>query len=418
MANVYFGDTFGVADNNWNTSIQFTVSGVAEAPTAGAIYSNNGIQFTVTSASIAAGSGTINAGGSGTSAASGTLTKVSGTGSQTITFSAKADVNWFSDPGFVCGACGETCFPGFDIPGTPLGRLPTTADTVIVGNTINVPSYITPWPSGVTVNTLYRVYGEVFVGTINAGRFTGTIASNFGVLGGSIICDGAVTTGGQFTTINGGTFNGTVTGFFLFLNGSPIFNSTVSIGTSGQDARIFINGNPTFNGTIINPRGTTGRHSGQFRVQSGTPVFNCAIPNNMVTYELLGGVYDRPLVLGLVSPTVSPGCFITIGAGFSTSQNVTLNSKRTTGSGSITITGGVFTGLLTINKASAISYNITGGTYSPPAVTTPAIKSGNNMTFSYADIPASYGFGTSGSTFNPTVLLSGTTNDIMGSGLQ
>lgn len=416
MANVYFGDTFGVADNNWNTSIQFTVSGVTETPTAGATYNNNGITFTVTSASIAAGSGTINAGGSGTSAASGTLTKVSGTGDATIAFSAKADVNWFSSPGTQEGV--DCCSPGFDVPGIPLGRLPTTADTVIVGNTINVPSYITPWPSSVTVNTLYRAAGEAFAGTINAGRFTGTITGTGGVLGGSIICDGAVTSSGQFTTISGGTFNGTVTCLFLSLSGSPIFNSTVSIGTSGQTATLSINGNPTFNGTIINPRGTTGRHSGTLRVLSGTPVFNCAIPNNILNYQLLGGVYDRALVLGLVSPTVSPGCSITIGAGFSTSQNVTLISNRTTGSGFISITGGVFTGLLTINKAPAISLSITGGTYSPPAVTTPAIKSGSNMTFNSSAIPFNPGFGADGGTFNPTVLLSGTTNDIMGSGLQ
>jgi hypothetical protein len=190
----------------------------------------------------------------------------------------------------------------------------------------------------------------------------------------------------------------------------------VSMGTAVQTATLNISGTPTFNGTLVNPRGTASRMSGTLRVQSGNPVFNCAIPTTVSVYELRGGTYDRALVLGVTTPTLAPGCFITIDAGFSTSQNVTLNCKRA-GSGSITITGGVFTGLLTINRLSQ-TLTVSGGTYSPPAVTTPSIKSGSNMTFSSAAIPVSYGFGGAGSTFNPTILLSGTTNDIMGSGLQ
>jgi hypothetical protein len=414
MANVYFGDALGVADNNWNTSIQFTVSGVGVTPTAGAIYSNNGIQFTVTSASITSGSGTINAGGSGTSAASGTLTKVSGTGAATITFSTKADVNWFSTPGSICGA--DCCSAGYETPGTPLGRLPTLADSVIVQNTINVASYITPWTSNITLANPPRTYSG-YAGIINAGTFNGVINFADGPdtsLGGTIVCNGAITAS-FYGTITGGTFNSTVTVGFLDLSGSPIFNSTVSMGTASQTARLNINGDPTFNGTLINPRGTASRMSGILSVLSGNPVFNCAIPTTISVYELRGGTYDRALVLGVTTPTSAPGCSITIGAGFSTSQNVTLNCKRA-GSGSITITGGVFTGLLTINRNSQ-SVLITGGSYSPPAVTTPAIKSGSNMTFSYGAVPASYGFGAAGSTFNPTILLSGTTNDVMGSGL-
>jgi hypothetical protein len=415
MANVYFGDTIGTADDNWNTSIKFTVSGVTISPTVGATYTNNGITFIITSASIASGSGTINAGGSGTSAASGTLTKVSGTGPATINFSSKADVNWFLTQGSVCGA--DCCNVGYDVAGTPLGRLPTTSDTIIIGNTINIPPYTSPWPSAITVSRTIRA-GSQFQGAINAGTFTNTITVGFGALGGSIICNGAVVglTALPYLTINGGTFNNTVTSRYSYLNGG-IFNSTVSMGTSSQTSEIIINGNPTFNGTIVNPRGTTARHSGTFRVQSGNPVFNCAIPDNVSTYELNGGVYDRSLVIGLVSPTVSPGSFITIGDGFSTSQNITINSKRS-GSGYISITGGIFRGILTINRLSSIGLDIYGGSYYPPAVTTPAIKIGSKMTFNSSIIPINPGFGAAGGTFNPTVLLSGTTNDIIGSGLQ
>jgi hypothetical protein len=414
MANVYFGDTFGVADDNWNTSIQFTVSGVGVTPTAGAIYSNNGIQFTVTSASITSGSGTINAGGSGTAAASGTLTKVSGTGSSSITFSSKADVNWFLTPGGTEG--GDCCSVGYDVPGTPLRRLPTTADTVIIQNIINIPSYITPWPSNVTVTNAPNVY-FTYAGIINAGTFNGTmsIAGYESGVGGTIVCNGTVNFDNNSFSILGGTFNGPVNGLYgLRVNGGT-FAGAVSVGVS-FNPQFIINGNPIFNGTIVSSAATSTRMAGSLVIESGTPVFNCAIPNNFASYTLRQGVYTQPFVLGLTAPTSGFGCDITIASGFSTSQNVTMNCKRT-GQGSIGIYGGVFTGLLTINKLSTVSVSISGGSYSPPAVTTPAIKSGSNMTFSFAAIPRDPGFAAGGGTFNPTVLLSGTTNDIMGSGL-
>jgi len=416
MANVYFGDTFGVADNNWNTSIQFTVSAVTVTPTAGATYTNNGITFTVTSASIAAGSGTINAGGSGTAAAAGVLTKVTGTGDATIAFSAKADVNWFSTPGSVCCACGCTCYPGFNVPGTPLGRLPTTADTVIVGNTINIPSYITPWPSALTVASVGYDTGT-YNGVITAGTFSGVMTFAPGgspSVGGTIVCNGALISTGADISISGGTFNSSVTAETVRVSGGT-FAAAVTV--NSIFSQFVITGSPIFNGTIVNSAATLTQMRGSFTVESGTPVFNCAIPSNFFAYTLRQGVYDRALVLGLTAPTSGTGCNITIASGFSTSQNVTMNCKRT-GQGFINIFGGVFTGLLTINKLSTVPLSIVGGSYSPPAVTTPAIKSGSNMTFSFAAVPTDPGFAGGGGTFNPTVLLSGTTNDMLGSGLQ
>lgn len=416
MANVYFGDTLGVADNNWNTSIQFAVNGITVAPTAGAIYSNNGIQFKVTSAFIFGGTGSINAGGTGTTGLEGVLTKVSGTGDATIVFYDKADVNWFLTQGSVCCTC--CCSPGFNVPGTPLGRLPTLADTVIVGNTINTASYITPWSSTIVVSKTYAASNVQYAGAVNVGAFSGVVTFDGGVLGGSIFCTGSVVASGNFTDgeINGGTFNCPVSAGVLRINGGT-FSSSVTVGNVSNSGFLRINGSPTFNGTIVNSRGTSTVAAAGLYVDSGTPVFNCAIPSNFTTYEMRQGVYDRALVLGLTAPTSGYGPFITIASGFSTSQNVTMNCKRT-GQGYIGIYGGGFTGLLTINKLSTVQVDISGGSYSPPAVTIPAIKSGSNMTFSFAAIPASYGFGANGSTFNPTILLSGTTNDIMGSGLQ
>ena len=79
---------------------QFTVSGITTAPTAGAIYSNNGSQFTVnytTLTGVAPNiSGTIQAwtsSGVNNPLASGTLTRVSGTGDNSIAYSAYAVPN-------------------------------------------------------------------------------------------------------------------------------------------------------------------------------------------------------------------------------------------------------------------------------------------------------------------------------------
>lgn len=69
----------------------FTVAGVTVTPTAGAVYSNNGNQYTVLLSTIAGGAGSITTwtrSGNGVPEASGVLTKVSGTGDATINFSA------------------------------------------------------------------------------------------------------------------------------------------------------------------------------------------------------------------------------------------------------------------------------------------------------------------------------------------
>jgi hypothetical protein len=87
----------------------FTVT--AANATLGAIYSNNGQTFTVTT--TITGTTTLTCSGSGTPAASGTLTKVTGTGDATITFSSRTitgvpvfgttnvtnDLTWWRDGG-------------------------------------------------------------------------------------------------------------------------------------------------------------------------------------------------------------------------------------------------------------------------------------------------------------------------------
>lgn len=421
MANVYYGDTTGQnLDGNWNTSIQFTVSLVTVTPTAGAIYDNNGIQFKVTSADITSGSGTINAGGTGVSTASGTLTKVSGTGDATIAFSAKTDMNWFLTPGSI--GCGSCC-TSFNIPGTPLGRLPTLADSVIIYHQIATGPDIT-WNANIFVGRLQTSGGQYTQSYLNAGTYNGTVTVDGGVLGaingvlgGPIVCNGAVVgSGNSFISIFGGTYNSTVTGSTLNIV-SGTFAAAASASTFSLGA--LLGGTIVFNGTIVNSAGTSTAMGGSFIMEQniGPTTFNCAIPSNFSVYQIRQATYTQPFVLGLFAPTSGPSCTITLFSGFSTSQNVTLNSKRNASpNGSITITSSTFTGLLTINRNSQ-TLTITGGSYSPPAVTTPSVRSGNSMTFSSAVLPIDPGFVNSGGTFNPTVLLAGTSNEIIGGGL-
>jgi hypothetical protein len=74
--------------NNIDNTFTFTVT--AANATLGAVYSNNGATFTVLS--TITGGTTLSCSGNGVSSSSGTLTKVSGTGDSTITFSAASYV--------------------------------------------------------------------------------------------------------------------------------------------------------------------------------------------------------------------------------------------------------------------------------------------------------------------------------------
>jgi hypothetical protein len=71
-----------------STILTFTVSGITITPTPGAVYTHNGFSYTVVVTSISAGAGTVSVDPGGAPLASGTLTKSSGTGDATISFSA------------------------------------------------------------------------------------------------------------------------------------------------------------------------------------------------------------------------------------------------------------------------------------------------------------------------------------------
>ena len=85
----------------------FTVAGVVVAPAAGATYTHNGVTFTIDYADLTGGAGTVAAiSNGGAPLASGTLTKASGTGDATITFTASGATSPFWIGGVVD-------FPGY-----------------------------------------------------------------------------------------------------------------------------------------------------------------------------------------------------------------------------------------------------------------------------------------------------------------
>lgn len=80
--------------NHVRLNFIISVSGISSAPSINSVYSNNGSEFTVIDLQILGGSGTITfikTSGPNNPTASGTLTKVSGSGDSTITFSSWTD---------------------------------------------------------------------------------------------------------------------------------------------------------------------------------------------------------------------------------------------------------------------------------------------------------------------------------------
>jgi hypothetical protein len=116
----------------------------------------------------------------------------------------------------------------------------------------------------------------------------------------------------------------------------------------------------------------------------------------------------------------------TLYTGFSSIYQVTLDltasATFTTGglkySSFQALSGSTLYGLLTLVKGAGSTVTVnTGANYSPTLVV-PAIKSGNYMTFNYSAMLAqSNGYSGMVGGFTPTVLLSGTSNEILGAGL-
>jgi len=72
------------------SAYKFVLAGVVTPPAIGAVYTNNGKSFTVSEVNLTDGGGYISCTATGAPTASGTLTKSSGTGDATLTFSSSA----------------------------------------------------------------------------------------------------------------------------------------------------------------------------------------------------------------------------------------------------------------------------------------------------------------------------------------
>jgi len=275
--------------------------------------------------------------------------------------------------------------------GTPAGRLPTTADTVVIIAAMTTPYSGGTWSGLVTVDT---------AGTLGGGTYSNTITA-YGLVS-SCTFNGIFEYNQSYDAINC-TFNGQL---------QPVSSGFLRVGSG-----CVVNGTITAGGTI--------------NISGGT--FNTAIPSRFTNYTLSGGIFDRDLNLGdPLGSTAGQPQRVQLDAGLATGRNINIDiSKyvfnvflgRNIGGG-LTINGGSYTGLISVIKT---DYSpdasgrppivITGGSYSPPAVQTPAIKSGNYMTFTSSAIPKDWGFAVGGGTFNPTIQLTGTSNEILGSGL-
>jgi hypothetical protein len=285
-------------------------------------------------------------------------------------------------------------------------------------------------------------------GTLSTDWFTGTLTTEYAptyiygngpptlAYGGGSCSISSINTGAGITFASG-TFPNPI--FFSAYYVSSIitggtFNGAMTLGTGGG----FVASGGTFNGSIAWPGGNPGLQFG------GTSVVNTTFnPTSTAacSFKLTGSA-----VLNVVPPIMPGGaCGYDFSGtptlGFSgdmilgnasygnafrlaipTSKNIIMRGTAGTSfSGSYVYfdPGGNYTGNITIPTLQAGRLLVTGAsTYAPPAVTTPAIKSGNNMTFASSAIPADLGFKAAGGTFNPTILLSGTSNDILGAGLQ
>lgn len=293
--------------------------------------------------------------------------------------------NWYYSP----GASGNCCCAG--TPGTPAGRVPTTADTVIVIASITTQYSGGNWSGLVTVESS---------GTLGVGTYSNTVTV-YGTVS-NCTFNGAFNYNQNFPAVDC-TFNGSlapISGGILNIDSGCVVNGTITAGTS-------------------------------LNISGGT--FNTEIPSRFQSYVISGGVFDRDLNLGnsLGNLTGFPQA-ITLNTGLSTNRNINIDITkyvyniylgRNIG-GSLTINGGTYTGLISA-VSSEYSPDASGrepviindGTYSPPVVITPASKSGNYMTFSPTALPIDWGFAAAGGTFSPTIHLSGTSNEILGAGL-
>src|ERR1019366_2038317 len=110
----------------------FTLTAISTAPVIGAVYSNNGFNYTVL-ATVAASGTSVAMAGAGSPLPSGTLTKVTGTGDTTLTFSA---VTSYSNPIGATLSTGVTIAPTVGATYSNNGFIYTVLATVVGSGTL------------------------------------------------------------------------------------------------------------------------------------------------------------------------------------------------------------------------------------------------------------------------------------------
>lgn len=197
----------------------FTVSGITVTPTAGAVYTNNGGTFQVLSASIVAGAGTVVGFGNTAPAASGNLTKVSGTGDSTVAFASKTSQTTSSGSGTgPTGTYGNNIIQDGGIVWTYMGpyiinpyagRIPTVSFTNTAAispynslfSTTNGQAalgiiYATPRSTG---NGLYQVGDTI---TLTGGTGTAAVLKVLTLNGSGNPATVSIQTAGAYTTLS------------------------------------------------------------------------------------------------------------------------------------------------------------------------------------------------------------------------
>lgn len=314
-----------------------------------------------------------------------------GDGFSTVTGDWNTVSNWYSSPAAVLCPGGCCTCPTYG-PGTPAGRVPAGGDTVILLSNVST-GPAGGWAGSVTLSS-----GVHSSGRISAGSYSGAIGGGGigGIAGGTFA--GPVNITGP---ISGGTFNAAASVNGMIISGGSFnagFSGVSCTLNAGSYSAISLAGSSTLNGLVTNAAVSLqltgsnvitingGSYGGNFSATrpgsgGGNPQLNIS-----------GGTFN--------------GTFSFAGPG------------AQTGVAQVGISGGTFNNTIQTGVAK-LQFTVSGTpSYNPPAVVTPAIRSGNYMSFAASAIPPDPGFRAAGGIFNPLIQLAGTSDDILGAGLQ
>lgn len=306
--------------------------------------------------------------------------------------------NWYSSPETVCYG---GCCPSYG-PGTLAGRLPNSG-----GDSVVLMAPVTTGPSGGWSGNIAISSGNNTRGQIAAGSYSGMITGSSNgianISGGNF--SGAVTN----ASISGGSFSNSVT-----VNG---FNYQLGISGGAFSGAVSTVGSVTggsFTGTL-----TLNGVSGNIQTLSGVTT---SIPVNIslpvaTGWKITGGTYGGGISVTRQNASGSAASSLSLSGG-SCVGNLSIGGPGAqTGILTVTLSGMNFSGGSISTGVARTLFAVSGGSYAPPAVYTPAVRSGNYLSFAASAIPPDPGFAAAGLSYSPSILIQGTSNDILGAGL-